>query len=316
VQGVKLEAPTAVPRPLAAMDSVVALIQQAVHAEDVVQICREAAREVLAIYNADPASWEVQTKSDDSPLTKADQVANAVIVKGLKRIAPHIPIVSEENKAIPYAVRKHYAYCWCVDPIDGTKEFIKRNGQFTVNVALLRGAAPVLGVVHQPVGDVTYWGVLGKGAYERTGEGPDAPIKCASFSMEDEGLSLVGSASHSSPQTAEFIAKFKNPTKTSMGSSLKFMLVATGKAHCYPRLAPTCEWDTAASQIIVEEAGGVVIQAGKCSSKGEILEDMETVLKTETPVVYNKEDPLNPFFVAYGNRVAKAAGEANGTAAA
>jgi 3'(2'), 5'-bisphosphate nucleotidase len=245
--------------------------------------------------------WDVQAKSDDSPLTRADKEANAVICDGLARIAAHIPIVSEENRAVSHTTRQGYLYSWCVDPLDGTKEFIKRNGQFTVNIALLEGSRPVMGVVQVPVSGKVYWAVKGKGAHVREG-GVDRQICCAEFDPSDVGLTLVASASHLTKETEDFVAEYTDPKFKQLGSSLKLLLVAEGEAHVYPRLAPTCEWDTAASQAVVEEAGGVVLQAGSCDTKGKALEDWRAALAKGKPVEYNKQAPLNPFFVVYGRR--------------
>ena len=219
-------------------------------------------------------------------------------------VAPHVPIVSEENKQVSYEIRKKYQYSWCVDPLDGTKEFIKRNGQFTVNIALLEHDTPVLGVVQVPVSGKVYFAAKGQGAFVK--DGPDAParrIHVQEFSKDSEGLTIVGSASHSSVATTEFVSQYKNPVFQQLGSSLKLLMVAEGAAHIYPRLAPTCEWDTAAAHAIVTEAGGVVLQAGACDSKGAPLEDWKEALSKEAPVVYNKEHPLNPYFVVYGKRM-------------
>jgi 3'(2'), 5'-bisphosphate nucleotidase len=242
-------------------------------------------------------------KADDSPLTRADKEANAVICEGLAKLAPHVPIVSEENKQMPFDVRKNYKYSWCVDPLDGTKEFIKRNGQFTVNIALIQGDTPILGVVQVPATGKVYYAAKGQGAFVRNG--PDAPaerINVKTFSVADEGLTLVGSASHNSAATTEFVSQFSNPKFEQLGSSLKLLMVAEGAAHIYPRLAPTCEWDTCAAHAIVLEAGGEVIQAGLCDNKGLALEDWKVVVAQEKPLVYNKENVLNPYFVVYGKR--------------
>ena len=134
------------------------------------------------------------------------------------------------------------------------------------------------------------------------GESQVKRLECSTFSERDEGLTIVGSSSHPSPLTATFLSKYTQPKSTMCGSSLKFMMVAEGEADVYPRFAPTCEWDTCASQIIVEEAGGAVLQAGKCSNKGDPLEDWKEKLKSLQPVVYNKKDLLNPFFVVFGKR--------------
>lgn len=198
---------------------------------------------------------------------------------------------------------QHYQYSWCVDPLDGTKEFLKRNGQFTVNIALLQGGRPVLGVVQVPATGKAYWAAAGQGAWVRDAPGA-APrrIHAAAFDPEAEGLTIVGSASHSSKETEDFVAQYKAPAFRQLGSSLKLLMVAEGEAHVYPRLAPTCEWDTAASQAVVEEAGGQVLQAGRCDGRGAALEDWRAALAAQRAVEYNKEDPLNPFFVVYGAR--------------
>eukprot|EP00879_Flechtneria_rotunda_P030563 GHRR01033212.1.p1 GENE.GHRR01033212.1~~GHRR01033212.1.p1 ORF type:complete len:257 (+),score=66.38 GHRR01033212.1:245-1015(+) len=250
-------------------------------------------------------NYGVEFKGDASPLTRADTESNHVICEGLQRVAPHIPIISEETRAMSFDVRQNYQYCWVVDPLDGTKEFIKRNGEFTVMIGLVQGSAPVLGVVHVPVTGKTYYAVSGKGAYVRTAEGVTKQIHAKDFSLGEPGLKLVGSASHGGqPALQEFIELFESPTFTSYGSSLKLLMVAEGDAHVYPRLAPTMEWDTCAADIIVREAGGLVVQAGKVSSTGELLEDWKELLVKELPLEYNKPDLLNPSFVVFGRRKA------------
>eukprot|EP00897_Mesotaenium_endlicherianum_P005658 jgi/Mesen1/511/ME000104S10598 len=261
-------------------------ISTSILAEDIVRIARAAGDAILEVYNnPDSSALGVEQKSDSSPLTIADKRANALICDELQRLYPHIPIVSEENKLVPFHTRKGYQYFWVVDPLDGTKEFIKRNGQFTVNIGLVKGTSPILGVVHTPCQNRTHWAAKGQGAYLREGSEEDKKIVAATFSEADEGLTIVGSASHSTKETEDFIAKYKGAKRESLGSSLKLMLVAEGRAHVYPRLALTSEWDTCASQIIVEEAGGEVLQYPGFE-----------------PVVYGKENPLNPFFVVYGKR--------------
>jgi 3'(2'), 5'-bisphosphate nucleotidase len=278
-------------------------IGQHITCEAIVDIAQKAADVILKIYDSKDEDWNVEMKADDSPLTRADKEANAVICEGLAKIAPHVPIVSEENKQLPFEVRKNYKYSWCVDPLDGTKEFIKRNGQFTVNIALIEGDTPILGVVQVPATGKVYHAAKGQGAFVRNGPGaPSERINVKSFSMNDEGLTLVGSASHSSAATTEFVSQFANPKFQQLGSSLKLLMIAEGAAHIYPRLAPTCEWDTCAAHAIVLEAGGQVMQAGLCDNKGNALEDWKEVLKQEKPLVYNKENVLNPYFVVYGKR--------------
>ncbi|WP_116107006.1 3'(2'),5'-bisphosphate nucleotidase CysQ [Lewinella sp. IMCC34191] len=246
-------------------------------AREVGQITRRAGAEILKIYESD--DFGVEQKSDDSPLTKADRAANEVIVAGLKELKLKAPIVSEEGKDIPYTEREQYTRFWLVDPLDGTKEFIKRNGEFTVNIALIENGRPVLGAVYVPVPDDLYYSAEGQGAFQ-DGEGK---VKAATFTMQDPGLKVVASRSHLNDETQAFMDKLTNPEIVSRGSSLKIVELAKGAAHLYPRLAPTMEWDTAAAHAILLEAGG------------RIVDD-----ETGKELVYNKEVLRNPHFVAYG----------------
>jgi len=276
------------------MDSSVEVIGTSVQLGPIVKLAVKAGDAIMEIYDSPTEDWGVQSKSDDSPLTKADLAANAVICAELEKLYPHFPIMSEENKNAEYDERSQWKAYWCVDPLDGTKEFVKRNGEFTVNIALMeavdpedssKGAKPVLGVVYAPVLKKTYFGGRSVGAFLAVDSAEAKPLKCMEFSESDEGLVLVCSRSHLDERTQAFLDKFSNASTKSMGSSLKFMLVAAGEAHVYPRLASTMEWDTAASQIIVEEAGGEVLNQ-----------------ETEKPVRYNKENLRNPFFYVYGKR--------------
>ena len=244
-------------------------------------IVKDASGAILSIYN-DPQLFNVEQKSDKSPLTAADKAANDIICDGLRKLPGNFPIISEENKQIPYEVRKDYTYCWMVDPLDGTKEFIKRNGEFTINIALLRHNAPVLGIIHIPVTDITYFGCYQYGAF-RLIDGNWEKIECRSFDSSDENLDIICSRSHLSGPTKEYIDKFKDPNLKSRGSSLKFLEIAEGNADIYPRIAPTMEWDTAAAHIILQEAGGQLLE-----------------FATGQPLQYNKENLLNPDFIAYG----------------
>lgn len=250
-------------------------------AKEVGTIARAAGAAILEVY-ADEANFGVEHKADNSPLTRADQAANTVIIAGLEQLTFQAPIVSEENKEVPYSVRKDFDYFWLVDPLDGTKEFIKRNGEFTVNIALVKDGRVVLGVVYVPVTRELFWGAQGCGSFMILDD-EQTQIKAATFGMQDEGLKVVASRSHLNEGTQTFVDDLNAPALVSKGSSLKLLLVAAGDAHLYPRLAPTMEWDTAAAQIIVEEAGGKVMQA-----------------ETQVPVVYNKENLLNPHFIVYG----------------
>ena len=251
--------------------------------ESVKQIAVDAGAVIMDVYN-DKASFKVTKKKDDSPLTLADKRANAVICAGLEKLTPKIPIISEENKEIAYTKRKRFTFAWLVDPVDGTKEFIKRNGEFTVNIALLYKGKTIFGVVYVPVTKELFWGMKGKGAFVAVGKRKPKQLKAPKFTMEDKGLSVVCSRSHLNAETATFIKGMKRPKKVSKGSSLKFLILAQGGAHVYPRLAPTMEWDTGAAQIVLEEAGGKVIN-----------------VETDKPLGYNKQNLRNPHFVAYAN---------------
>ena len=239
-----------------------------------------AGNKILEVYNSD--DFNIELKGDDSPLTRADKEANAVIVAGLKENFPDIPIISEEEKELPYETRKQWTKCWLVDPLDGTKEFIKRNGEFTVNIALIENKKVVEGVIYVPVLEELYFTENGKA--HLTKDGNTSEINVNSFKMSDTGLRMVCSRSHMSDEVKAYVEKFDSPETVSMGSSLKFMLLANNKADIYPRLAPTMEWDTGAAQAILEAAGGSVI-------------DQET----GEPMKYNRENLLNNHFIAFGN---------------
>lgn len=251
---------------------------------EVSAIARRAGSAILEVYHGS-ADMGITWKEDDSPLTLADQASNAVINSGLAAVTPSYPIVSEENKAIPYAERRHFERYWLVDPLDGTKEFIKRNGEFTVNIALIEGNKPILGVVYIPVTAELYWAARGLGAW-RERQGQPEQLSATTFDMQMKGLRVLASRSHISPHTEAFIAQLKEPVLINKGSSIKMLLLAAGEADLYPRLGPTSEWDTAAAQIIVEEAGGQLLE-----------------WDSRQPLRYNKEDVLNPNFIGQGRLV-------------
>lgn len=278
------------------MDQTVSTKQGDVRLGDIVSIAHAAGKKIMEIYEGDQSNWQVEAKSDNSPLTVADRAANAEICSRLKELDTKFPIMSEENKQESFDERSKWQLYWCVDPLDGTKEFIKRNGEFTVNIALMeaielenpeRGAHPILGVVYAPVKEKVYFAGRKVGAHCSVGidSSSASKITCAKFKESDAGLRIVCSRSHLDEKTQAIIAMYSNAKSVSMGSSLKFMLVAEGEAHVYPRMAPTMEWDTAASQVVVEEAGGEVLRADD-----------------KKRMYYNKEDLLNPFFICYGNR--------------
>lgn len=253
-------------------------------AKEVAKIAKKAGEAILKIYNMSD-DFQVQQKADESPLTIADQAANDVICEGLENLTVKYPIISEENKSIDFHLRKNYSRYWLVDPLDGTKEFIKRNGEFTVNIALIENQRPVLGVVYAPVLEEMYFAVKNEGTFL---EKKDKTIRihASVFSKKDKNLGVVCSRSHLNEATKSFVEKLDEPELVTQGSSLKFLILAKGEAHLYPRMAPTMEWDTGAAQIILEEAGGKVLHA-----------------ETNEPLLYNKENLLNPYFIATGNLV-------------
>jgi 3'(2'), 5'-bisphosphate nucleotidase len=221
-------------------------------AEALMPIVTRAGAAIMQVYNL---AFTVQHKDDDSPLTLADLDSQRVIIEGLTKVTPDIPILSEESAQAPWEERKTWGELWVVDPLDGTREFVKRNGEFTVNIALVREHEPVLGVVAAPALGLLYWGASGVGAFSHHRGAAQVPIK---VSPPQSPLRVVGSRSHASAETAGYLAKLRPHTMTGIGSSLKFCLVAEGKADLYPRFGPTSEWDTAAGQALLEAAGGHV----------------------------------------------------------
>lgn len=244
---------------------------------DVITIARAAGDAIMEVYRSGDAG--ITTKADDSPLTLADLAAHSVIIDGLSKLTPAYPILSEEAAGIAYAERSTWTRYWLVDPLDGTKEFIKRNGEFTVNIALIDNGVPILGVVYAPVLAVCYYAAQGIGAYVQRGASAPQNIH-VSTAKKNEPIKVVASRSHSDERTQALLSKLGNHECISMGSSLKLCLVAEGAAHFYPRLGPTMEWDTAAAHAVVNAADGRV-----CDRTGSELR-------------YNKANLLNPeFFV-------------------
>jgi len=243
----------------------------------IVALAREAGEAIMAIYRSGDTG--TTSKADQSPLTLADLASHRAILAGLKKLTPDLPILSEEAADIPYAERNRWTSYWLVDPLDGTREFIKRNGEFTVNIALIDNCIPVMGVVYAPVLETCYFASRGAGAFILRGNNAAQPIRVM-LHKGGQTIKVVASRSHSDARTAALLEKLGPHESISMGSSLKFCLVAEGKAHFYPRLGPTMEWDTAAAHAVVNEAGGIV-----CDAAGKELR-------------YNKEDLHNPeFFV-------------------
>ena len=240
-------------------------------------IAKEAALEagtaIMQVYES--MNFSVEYKADQSPLTIADTSAHEIIKN--KLLATGIPVLSEEGKLIPYYERRYWDDFWMVDPLDGTKEFIKRNKDFTVNIALIKGCRPLFGIVYAPALELLYWNDPGGRAWRQQNHGPAAEIHTL---PNEQVQNIVASKSHLSKETEEYIERFPHAKLHTIGSSLKFMLVAEGKADCYPRFGPTMEWDTAAAHAIVQAAGGKVTQNN-----------------SNEPLYYNKEDLLNPWFI-------------------
>jgi 3'(2'), 5'-bisphosphate nucleotidase len=221
--------------------------------QDIITIAKKAGEKILDIYENEDFSKTIDFKSDDSPLTIADQAAHVIIAAALEELTPEIPVMSEEGREIPFEERKDWKKFWCVDPLDGTKEFIKKNGQFTVNIALIENGFPTLGVIYTPVTDTTYYGDS-NGAFMIVGS-EESPIK---VNNKSDNRIAVKSASHSTAADDELLAQYKAKEAISVGSSLKFCMVACGKADIYYRHGPTMEWDTAAGQAVLEASGGTV----------------------------------------------------------
>ena len=246
----------------------------------VLALARAAGQEILSVYPSENIA--VELKENESPLTLADLRSHQLIEEGLRNLTPGMAMLSEESKQIPYETRSRWNSYWLVDPLDGTKEFLSRNGEFTVNIALIEGHTPVFGVVHVPVTDTTYWGLAGKGAWRLRRN------RTEQISVQDRASSpirVVGSKSHRGDSLDAFLTRLGPHEMLPVGSSLKFCMVAEGAADIYPRLGPTCEWDTAAAQAVVTGAGGCVTELNGL------------------PLEYNtKDELLNPSFAVFADR--------------
>lgn len=246
---------------------------------EVIAIAHDAGRAIMDVYGRD---FDVSHKTDSSPLTEADQAAHRLIADRLRVLTPDIPVLSEEEIDLPQ--REHWGQgrYWLVDPLDGTKEFIKRNGEFTVNIALIDQGRPVLGVVHAPALNLSYAAAAGEGAFKQAGEGSWQAIRCATHKA-NAPWRVVGSRSHAGDSLQSVLGRLGSCELVPMGSSLKLCLVAEGAADLYPRLGPTSLWDTAAAQCVVQEAGGKVV-----------------TLDGATLGYGNTAELLNPYFIVHG----------------
>lgn len=245
----------------------------------VIQLAKTAGDAIMAIYQRD---FAICDKADASPLTEADLASHHCIVDGLAKLTPQIPVLSEESDAAVLEARVNWSRYWLIDPLDGTKEFIKKNGEFTVNIALIDQGEPLFGVVYAPALDCLYWGGRELGAFKQLATAPATTIQVATPPADASGWRVVGSRSHQSEAFKTFVAGLEQAEIVAMGSSLKLCLVAEGAADIYPRLGLTSEWDTAAAQAVVEAAGGLVLEHPAL-----------------TPLRYNSRPDtlLNPFFI-------------------
>jgi len=251
--------------------------------KEVIEIALRAGEEILKIYER---NFSVEYKEDKTPLTEADKISHEIIEEGLRRLSPEIPVLSEEGFHIPYNERKNWRKFWLVDPLDGTKEFIKKLGDFTVNIALVENRKPVLGVVYAPAKGVIYFAEKGKGAKRADVKKGNVVNEVSIPQKGTDKVRVVVSRSHLDENTKAFLEnlkkKFEDLETINAGSSLKFCLLAEGKASIYPRFAPTMEWDTAAGHAILLEAGGMVFIAPSMNEE----------------LYYNKETLKNPPFIA------------------
>lgn len=245
-----------------------------------VSLAHKAGEAVMEVYSQ--AEVVTTYKEFDSPLTCADMASHDLIVKDLSAFSPTMPVLSEESKTVAYDARREWRTFWLIDPLDGTKEFIQRNGEFTVNIALVHDGRPVLGVVHAPAIDVTYFAAEGVGAFKQVAKTKTSQIAVGEY--QSERLKVVVSRSHPSKELETLLNRIGPHECIAMGSSLKICLVSEGAADLYPRLGPTMEWDTAAAQCVVETAGGTITDLS-----GRALK-------------YNKSDMHNPDFIVTGAR--------------
>ena len=246
--------------------------------EACIGIARDAGAAIMAVYAQD---FDVDSKADASPLTAADMAAHRIICAGLAELTPDIPVLSEESATIEWSTRRVWSRYWLVDPLDGTREFVKKNGEFTVNIALIDGDTSVLGVVYAPALDYMAHAECGTGAFVRDGA---TDIALMTQQPAPTPLRVAASRSHLDPRTAAALERMGATERIGMGSSLKFCRIAEGRMDVYPRFGPTSEWDTAAAQCVLEAAGGVVLALDGA------------------PLLYNtKESLLNPDFIALGD---------------
>ena len=245
--------------------------------KELISLARKAGTVIRTVYES--GNYQETRKDDRSFLTEADRASHVILCEGISQIFPGIPILSEESEKIPYDVRKKWSEYFLIDPLDGTREFVHRIPEFAINIAIIREGQAVLGLIHSPLNEITYFAAKGEGAFRWTGDHREA---IASTSGDARGVRVLLSRTDRSADLDALIARFREPSVSRMGSSLKFCSVAEGRADFYPRLKPSMEWDTAAGAILVEESGGRM-----CETNGKRIE-------------YNRQDMLNPPFYVMG----------------
>lgn len=249
--------------------------------ESIIKILHDAGKVIMQYYIDD--NFNAQSKSDNSPVTSADLDSDKIITSGLRILFPNIPIVSEESGSHDYDDRKNYTKLWLLDPLDGTKEFLNKTGDFSINLALIEDQKPLLGFIYIPLTHEVYVGIKDKGSYCIAPDGKKRNLNVNRFSLSQTGVRIVTSRNHLDHHTQKSINKLANPTIIPAGGALKFLKIASGEADYYPRMISIMEWDTAAGQIIIEEAGGQLID-----------------IETQKPLIYNKPTLKNPYFLASG----------------
>jgi 3'(2'), 5'-bisphosphate nucleotidase len=253
--------------------------------KEIIDIMYRAGDAIMSFYVQNAASVSTQYKSDHSPVTIADTTANDIICDFLKNRFPEIPIISEETPLDSYEIRKNWEYLWLVDPLDGTKEFLNKTDEFTINIALVKNGKSVAGFIFLPAFARFYYAIKGHGAYELSNN-IKTQIYASSVSLKQVGLKVVSSRSYTDERTNTYINALDRPEIIRLGSALKFISIAKGDADYYPRMINIMEWDTAAGQIIIEEAGGSLVEAA-----------------SGTPLTYNKPSMVNPYFIAIGKKL-------------
>jgi 3'(2'), 5'-bisphosphate nucleotidase len=251
------------------------------HIQPVIHLLREAGAQIMEYYTK--GEYHYDSKHDHSPVTSADLDSDKLITEGLNHFFPDIPVVSEESGAHDYDVRKHSKILWLLDPLDGTREFMTRTGDFSINLALIENQKPVLGFVYLPVTEEIYVGISGHGSYMLNSFGEKTSLTVNKFSLNSPGIRMIKSRHQTDTKTDEYISSFDKPDIQEMGGALKFLSIARGDADYYPRMSHIMEWDIAAGQVIIEEAGGKLV-------------DMESGL----PLTYNKPALKCPYFIASG----------------